>query len=104
MLQQRAAGLGRGHALTSAHQQRRAERLLHVADARGGGGQREMRAFGAVRDAAGFDHVAKQAEIGEVEAHGRLRFAGRFAFEFDEGKLREKPIVAPESLSIIFVV
>ena len=45
MLQQRAAGLGRRHALTSAHQQRRAQRLLHVADARGGGGQREMGAL-----------------------------------------------------------
>ena len=33
MLQQRAAGLGRRHALPAADQQRRADRLLHVADA-----------------------------------------------------------------------
>ena len=49
VLQQRAAGLGRGHALPPAHEQRGAERLLHVADARGGCSQREMRALGAAR-------------------------------------------------------
>ena len=70
VLQQRAAGLGRRHALAPAHQKRGAERLLHVADARRGGGERQMRAFGAVRDAARLDDVAKQAEIGEIKAHG----------------------------------
>ena len=30
-----------------------------------------MRALGAVGDAAGLDDVAKQAEIGKVEAHIR---------------------------------
>ena len=29
-----------------------------------------MRALGAVGNAAGFDDVAKQAEIGKVEPHG----------------------------------
>ena len=28
-----------------------------------------MGAFGAVRDAAGLDHMPKQAEIGEIETH-----------------------------------
>jgi hypothetical protein len=70
VLQQRAAGLRRRHALPPAHQQRGAERLLHVADARGGCGEREMRALGAARDAAGLDHVPEQAEIGQIEAHG----------------------------------
>ena len=70
MLQQRAAGLGRGHALPPAHQQRGAERLLHVADARRGCGEREMRALGAAGDAAGLHHVAEQAEIGQIETHG----------------------------------
>ena len=72
MLQQGAAGLGRGHALTSAHEQRRAQRLLHVADARGGRGQREMRALRPAGNAAGLDHVAKQAQICEVETHAAL--------------------------------
>ena len=66
-----------------AHQQRGAERLLHVADAGRGGGQREMRALRAVRDAAGLDDVAEQAEIGEVEVHAASRFA------LSEGKLRQ---------------
>ncbi len=92
VLQQRAAGLRRGHPLPSAHQQRRAERLFHVADARGGCRQRQMRALGAGGDAAGLDHVAKQAEIGQVETHGRAPGAG-WSFEIDEGKLREIPIV-----------
>jgi hypothetical protein len=30
-----------------------------------------MRAFGAVRNAASFDHMAEQAEIDEVETHRR---------------------------------
>ena len=70
MLQQRAAGLRRRHALAAAHEKRDAERVLHVADAGRGGRQRKMRALGAVRDAASFDDMAKQAEIGEVETHG----------------------------------
>ena len=49
MLQERAAGLGRGDALAPAHQQRRPERVFHIANARGSGREREMRAFGAAR-------------------------------------------------------
>ena len=30
-----------------------------------------MRTLGAVGDAAGLDDVAKQAEIGEIESHGK---------------------------------
>ena len=77
VLQQRAAGLGRRDALTGPHQQRRAERLLHVADAGRGRGQRQMGALGAVGDAAGLHHVAKQAEIGEVEAHGQPSYLAK---------------------------
>jgi hypothetical protein len=40
-----------------------------VADARAGGGQREMRAFRAMGDAARLDHMAEQAQVGQVEAH-----------------------------------
>ena len=70
VLQQRAAGLRRLHALPAAHQQGGAERVLHVADARRRGGEREVGALRAVRDAAGVDDVAEQAQIGEIEAHG----------------------------------
>ena len=70
MLQQGAAGLGRRDALAAADQQRRAERLLHVADAGAGRRQRQMRAFRAMGDAARLDDVAEQAQVGEVEAHG----------------------------------
>ena len=68
--QQGPAGLGRADAVAGADQERGAERLLHVADAGRGRGQRQMGALGAVGDGAGLHHVAKQAEIGEVEAHG----------------------------------
>jgi hypothetical protein len=40
-----------------------------------------------MRDAAGLDDVAEQAEVGEVEAD---RHSG---FQFDEGILRKKGIV-----------
>jgi hypothetical protein len=36
-----------------------------------------MRAFGAVGDAAGFDNMAEQAEIGEIKAHGGATFVFR---------------------------
>ena len=84
MLQQRAAGLRRRHALAAARQQRHAEHVLHVADAGRGCGERKMRALGAVRDAAGLDDVAKQAEIGEIEAHGK-----NAAFAFCEVRLND---------------
>ena len=71
MLQQRAASLRRRDAVTRAHQQWRAQRALHVADARRGGGERQMGALCAVRNAARLHDMAKQAEIGEVEAHGQ---------------------------------
>ena len=70
VLQQRAAGLGRRHPAPPAHQKRGTKRVLHVADAGGGGRQRQIGALGAMRDAAGIDHVAEQAEIGEIKAHG----------------------------------
>src|SRR5215470_3577903 len=76
MLQQRPARLCRRHALAAAGQERYAEHVFHVADAGRGGGERQMRAFGAVGDAAGFDDMAEQAEIGKIKTHGRtLPFA-----------------------------
>src|SRR5208283_633265 len=69
MLQQGAAGLRRRDTLAAASEQYDAERFLHVADARRGGGEREVSPLGAVGNAAGLDHVAKQAEIGEIEWH-----------------------------------
>jgi hypothetical protein len=47
-----------------------------------------MRAVRAVGDAASLGNVAKQAEVGEIEAHGKL-----IAFAFFEGRLCESPIV-----------
>jgi hypothetical protein len=50
-----------------------AERLLHVADAGAGGGERQVRPLGPMGDAARIDHMAEQAEVGEVELHGAYR-------------------------------
>jgi hypothetical protein len=53
-----------------------------------------MRALCTAGNAARLDHVAKQAEIGEVETHGsNLGGEGRPTFAFSEAKLREIPIV-----------
>ena len=87
MLQQRATGLGRRNALAPAREQWHAEHILHVADARRGRGQSEMRALGAVGDAARLDDMAEQAEIGEVESHGDDP-----AFGIDEVRLYILPI------------
>ena len=70
VLEKRAAGRGRRHALAAAGQERRAEQLLHVPDAGRGGGEREMRPLGAAGDRARLDDLAEEAEIGEVEVHG----------------------------------
>jgi hypothetical protein len=88
MLQQGTAGRRRRHPLAPAHQQRRAERLLHVSDARRRRCKRKMRALGAVRDAARLDHMAKQAQVGEVEPHVVYQ-----SFASDEASLRLLPIV-----------
>jgi hypothetical protein len=48
-----------------------------------------MRTLGAVRDAAGFNHVAKQAEIDEVKTHWE-----NLAFVFYEVRLNILPIVS----------
>ena len=37
------------------------------------GSKRQIGALGAARDAAGFDNMPKQAEIGEIETHRKLR-------------------------------
>ena len=75
-----------------------AERILHVADARRGGGQREMRALGAMGDAAGLDDMAEQAEIGEIESHGSDP-----AFAFGEGRLYYNAHCDCDIQALIFV-
>jgi hypothetical protein len=55
-----------------------------------------------VRDAAGFDDMPEQAEIGEIEA--QCPFPRKMpSFEFDEGRLREFEIVL-QYLSRYFVL
>ena len=71
VLQQCAAGLRGRHARPSARQQRDAKRILHVADAGRSSRQRQMRALGAVCDASRLNHMAKQAQISQIETHGR---------------------------------
>ena len=88
MLEQRAAGLGRRHPLPSPHQQRGPERLLHVTDARAGGGKRQVRALGAPGDAPRLHDVAEQIEVDEVEAHR--------SFLLREGGLCHIRICAPD--------
>src|SRR6185295_18219055 len=95
MLQQRAARRRRRHARPAAREQRDAERFLHVADAGRGGGKRKMRPFGAVGDAARLDHMAKQAEIGQIKAHRRPSFALR------ESRLKQMSIVPVDFNAII---
>src|SRR5262245_13529062 len=73
MLQQRTAGLGRDYALPSAHEQGRAQGFFHVANARASCSECEMRALSTASDADRLDDVAKQAYIGEIEAHGFAR-------------------------------
>jgi hypothetical protein len=71
VLQQGPACLGRGNALAAPRQQRNAKRILHVADTGRRSGERQMCAFGAMGDAAGFDHMPEQAQIGEVKTHNQ---------------------------------
>ncbi len=69
MLQQGPPGLGRRHTGAPARQQRDAECILHIANPRRSGGERKVRALGAVGDAARLDHVPKKTEIGKVKPH-----------------------------------
>ena len=55
-----------------------------------------MRALGAVGNAAGFDDVAKQTEIGEVEPHIPIP-----SFVFDEARLYIMPIASMNSNTIL---
>ncbi|MCY1505321.1 hypothetical protein D9M68_395310 [compost metagenome] len=70
VVQQRASGLGGAHALRVTREQGRAERVFHAAHALAGRGQRHVRAAGAGREAAGFDDVEKEPQVGQVESHG----------------------------------
>ena len=87
VLQQRAPGLRRRDALPSAHQQFGAEAELHLADAGRRRGQRQVRARGAMGDAARFHDVAEKIEVGQIKAHGVCP-----SFLFCEGCLRRKRI------------
>jgi hypothetical protein len=69
VVNQRAPGRRRLHALAIAVQERRAQLELHVADTRAGGGHGQVHALGAGGDAAGFDDVQEQPQVREVEAH-----------------------------------
>ena len=97
MMDESAARRRRLHALALAVQQRRAERRLHVADARACRGDRQMHALGAVGDASRFDHMQKQPQIAEIETH---RMAA--AFGFGEARLRRMPIVSTYRAGIRF--
>ena len=71
MLEQRAAGRGRHHALAAAQEEGRPERLFHVADAGAGRRQRQMGPLRPMGDASGLDHMAEEAKIGQIELHRR---------------------------------
>ena len=86
-----AAGRCRLHALALAVQQRRAERRLHVADARARRGDRQMHALGAMGDAARLDDMQKQV----ADRSDRSASAGA-AFGFREARLRQMPIVSSD--------
>ena len=91
MLQQRAAGLGRRHALAAADQQRGAERLLHVADARRGGRQRQICARSAPWVMLPASTTWRnRLEIGEVEPHALMQLFAHL--RNGEGRLRQMPI------------
>src|SRR5262249_16018321 len=105
MLQERAAGLGRGHALSAAHEQRRPQRLLHVSDARAGCGQREVCALRTARDAARLDYVGEQTEMGEVEAHGFPCWARALVLPSDSAKQTYvKYLLSAKSRRVIFAI
>src|SRR3954462_3609136 len=78
MLQQRATRLRRRHALPSARQQRGAERLFHLADSRTRCGERKMRAFRAMRNAARLHDMAKQTQINQVEPYRHIPYPSPF--------------------------
>ena len=65
--EQGPAGRRRRHALARAGEQRRAERLLHAADAGGGGGQRQGARSAPAGDGAGLDHFAEEAQVRQVD-------------------------------------
>ena len=69
VMNERAAGRRRLHALPIAIQQRSAELDLHVADPRARGGHGQVHALGAGGDAAGFHDVQEELEVGQVETH-----------------------------------
>ena len=69
VMNERAAGRRRLHALPIAIQQRGAELDLHIADPRARGCHGQVHALGAGGDAAGFHDVQEELEIREVEAH-----------------------------------
>jgi hypothetical protein len=70
MMNESAARRGRLHTLPLAVQQGSTERRLHIADARASRSDREVHAFGAMRDASRFDDAQKQPQIAEIETHG----------------------------------
>jgi hypothetical protein len=53
-------------------EQRSAEALFHLANSFAGRRQCHASPFGAMRDACCLDHKQKQAQIDQIEAHGRF--------------------------------
>ena len=85
MLEERAAGGGRHHALPGPQQERRAKGLLHVANAGEAAARARCARAGPVRDAAGVGDMAKEVQIGQVEEHGTLRYSRRRRFHANYG-------------------
>lgn len=69
VLEQGAACGRGGHPLPRPLQQRRAQRVLHIADPRRGRGQGQGAAFGPAGDGSGVRHLAEQPQINQVEPH-----------------------------------
>ena len=82
------------HAVPLPLQEGGSKGFFHIADSGAGGGQCQMRTFGAGRDAAGFDDMEKQSQVDQIESHGESVEGPHFAI--GEGKLREKPVVSIE--------
>jgi hypothetical protein len=72
MLEQCPASLGWRHALPVPGQQRRADRILHVADAGRCRSERQIRPGSALGNAPGFNHMPEQAQIRYVETQRSL--------------------------------
>src|SRR5262249_56797276 len=105
--QRGGAVLGGGHAWPPAREQRSTKRFFNMAMARAGCGRGEMPPQAPARDAPRLDHVAKQAEIGQVEAHGSLQSNLARCTDSPSNSTKEsyaKYLLSAKCLSIIFAI